>query len=98
MTPVPAEAGLSKLIERELIHVAGRAEQPGRPLQYATTDKFLEFVGVKSLAELPASDVLTSRQIDEWLRKSADPQKPGDMDMGLPEERPPSSEAAHQPG
>jgi segregation and condensation protein B len=95
---VSAEAGLTKLIERELIHVAGRAEQPGRPLQYATTEKFLEFVGVKSLDELPASDVLTSRQIDEWLRQSTNPQKPGDTDMGLPEEQPPPPEAAHQPG
>lgn len=80
---VSAEAGLNKLMERELVAITGRADQPGRPLQYGTTDKFLEFVGVKSLDELPASDVLTSRQIDEWLRSSADPRKPGDADMGL---------------
>jgi len=81
---VSAEAGVTKLLERELIAIVGRADQPGRPLQYGTTDKFLEFVGIKSLDELPASDVLSSRQIDEWLRTSANPTvAPSDRDMGL---------------
>jgi segregation and condensation protein B len=81
---VSAEAGLNRLIERELVSISGRADLPGRPLQYGTTDKFLEFVGIKSLDELPASDVLTSRQIDDWLRTAASPRAPGDSDMGLP--------------
>ena len=85
---VAAEAGLAKLLERELIMVAGRADLPGRPLQYSTTDRFLEFVGVKSLDELPASDVLTSRQIDEWLRTASAGHTPGDTDMGLDNELP----------
>jgi segregation and condensation protein B len=83
---VAAEAGLARLTERELITITGRAELPGRPLQYGTTDKFLEFLGVKSLDELPASDVLSSRQIDEWLRNAANPHKPGDAAMGLEDE------------
>jgi segregation and condensation protein B len=84
---VSAEAGVTKLLERELIAIVGRAELPGRPLQYGTTDKFLEFVGIKSLDELPASDVLSSRQIDEWLRSAANPTTaPSDKDMGLEEE------------
>ncbi|GAB5560860.1 MAG: SMC-Scp complex subunit ScpB [Synoicihabitans sp.] len=81
---VSADAGLNKLLERELIYITGRAELPGRPLQYGTTDQFLEFVGVKSLVELPASDVLTPRQIDEWLKDAMNPQTPGDEEMGLP--------------
>jgi len=91
---VSAEAGLNRLLERELIHIAGRAELPGRPLQYGTTDRFLEFVGVKSLDELPASDVLTSRQIDEWLRTAASPDAPGDREMGLSEEAAPDQAPA----
>ncbi len=83
---VAAEAGLAKLLERELIEITGRADLPGRPLQYGTTDKFLGFVGVRSLDELPASDVLTSRQIDAWLQNAANPHKPGDAEMGLSEE------------
>jgi segregation and condensation protein B len=91
---VSAEAGIDRLIERELIVIAGRAELPGRPLLYATTDRFLEFVGIRSTDELPASDVLTSRQIDEWLRTAANPNKPGDAEMGLAEEQSRPVEAA----
>jgi Predicted transcriptional regulator containing the HTH domain len=81
---VSADAGLAKLMERELVYIVGRADLPGRPLQYGTTDKFLEFVGVKSLMELPASDVLSPRQIDEWLNRAANVTPPADAEMGLP--------------
>ena len=84
---VSAEAGLNKLLERELVYIVGRADSPGRPIQYGTTDQFLEFVGIKSLDELPASDVLSSRQIDEWLKTSTTTHTPTDTDMGLSDEQ-----------
>lgn len=80
---VSAEAGVNKLLERELIYITGRADLPGRPLQYATTDQFLEFVGIKSLDELPASDVLSTRQLDDWLQNAMNAPKVGDAEMGL---------------
>jgi segregation and condensation protein B len=83
---VAAESGLNKLLERELIYIVGRADLPGRPIQYGTTDTFLEYVGVRSLDELPASDVLSRRQIDEWLRSAMHGVHPSDRDMGLAEE------------
>jgi segregation and condensation protein B len=82
---VSAEAGITKLLERDLIYIVGRADLPGRPIQYGTTDAFLEFVGIKSLDELPASDVLSPRQIDAWLQTSANPRPASDSDMGLDE-------------
>ncbi len=91
---VSAEAGITKLLERELIYITGRADSPGRPIQYGTTDQFLEFIGVKSLDELPASDVLSSRQIDEWLKNSSSAHKPNDADMGLSDEQLPLEGAA----
>lgn len=83
---VSAEAGINKLLERELIYIVGRADLPGRPIQYGTTDHFLEFVGIKSLDELPASDVLSNRQIDDWLQAAANNsgKPPADVEMGLP--------------
>ena len=84
---VSAEAGLNKLLERDLVYIVGRADLPGRPLQYGTTDKFLEFAGMKSLDELPASDVLSSRQIDEWLKNATNAPTPTDTDMGLANEQ-----------
>ncbi len=85
---VSAEAGLQKLLERDLIYVVGRADLPGRPIQYGTTDAFLEFVGIKSLDELPASDVLSPRQIDAWLQSANQPRAASDADMGLDETEP----------
>jgi len=82
---VSAEAGLTKLLERDLVYIVGRADLPGRPIQYGTTDSFLEFVGIKSLDELPSSDVLSPRQIDAWLQTSSNPRAAGDSDMGLDE-------------
>ncbi len=82
---VSADAGLAKLMERDLVYIVGRADLPGRPIQYGTTDAFLEFVGIKSLDELPSSDVLSPRQIDAWLQTSANPRAAGDSDMGLDE-------------
>jgi segregation and condensation protein B len=95
---VSAEAGVNKLLERELIYVVGRADLPGRPIQYGTTDKFFEFVGVKSIDELPASDVLSSRQIDEWLTNAMNPAKLSDTDMGLSDEQLPLENAAAPSG
>ncbi len=44
---------LRTLIERGLVRMCGKAEVPGRPVQYGTTPKFLETVGIQSIAELP---------------------------------------------
>lgn len=82
---VSADAGLAKLLERDLVYIVGRADLPGRPIQYGTTEDFLEFTGIKSLDELPSSDVLSPRQIDAWLQTSNQPRAASDADMGLDE-------------
>lgn len=85
---VSVDGPLHRLIEMELVHVTGRAELPGRPLQYGTTAQFLEFTGIKELGELPASDVLSNHQIDDWMRRSEEPEEViTDADVGLPKER-----------
>jgi segregation and condensation protein B len=83
---VSADGALNRLIERELVEIQGRADLPGRPIQYGVTEKFLEFVGIKSIEELPASDVLSPRQIDEWIQRAANPVLVSDKEVGLPEE------------
>jgi segregation and condensation protein B len=82
---VSADAGLAKLLERDLVYIVGRADLPGRPIQYGTTEDFLEFTGIKSIDELPSSDVLSPRQIDAWLQTSNQPRAASDADMGLDE-------------
>ncbi len=81
---VASDSALNRLIERELVHVVGRAELPGRPIQYGTTDTFLEFCGIRALEELPASDVLSPNEISDWIRSATFPKKElSDVDMGL---------------
>lgn len=80
---VSADNALNRLLERELIRIVGRADLPGRPLQYGTTDAFMEWVGVRSLEEMPASDVLTSREIDDWLRKDKELRPLTEREVGL---------------
>lgn len=81
---VSVDSSLQRLVEYELVYVVGRAELPGRPVQYGTTDKFLEFVGVTSLEELPSTDVLSPQQLDAWIQKAEEPEHLGDADVGLP--------------
>jgi len=50
---VNCDYALQKLLEKELVLIAGRSEGPGRPLLYATSDKFMDYLGIKSLTDLP---------------------------------------------
>ncbi len=45
---------LRALLDRKLIRVLGRSELPGAPLQYGTTQKFLDRFGLKTLKDLPS--------------------------------------------
>ena len=44
---------LRVLLERNLIRVVGKRDEPGRPLLYGTTKYFLEFFSLRDLRDLP---------------------------------------------
>jgi len=46
---------LRALMERDLVRVAGRAEEPGSPLLYGTTPRFLAEFGLRGLKDLPTA-------------------------------------------
>ncbi len=50
---VQSGAILKSLMDRRLIRVVGRSDQPGRPLQYGTTKRFLDHFGLGSIRDLP---------------------------------------------
>jgi segregation and condensation protein B len=50
---VNCDYALQKLLEKELILISGRSEGLGRPLLYATGEKFLHYFGIHSLKDLP---------------------------------------------
>ena len=47
---------IRSLMEKHLVKIAGRAEEPGRPILYGTTKRFLELFGLNSLKDLPQPD------------------------------------------
>jgi segregation and condensation protein B len=64
---VNVEGVLKTLLERNLITVVGREEAPGRPLLYGTTQDFLVYFGLNSLADLPKP-----RELEELLDREQD--------------------------
>ena len=55
---VDSSYAMNSLIDKGLIEACGRLDAPGRPMLYATTEKFLRVFGLKSLTELPATETL----------------------------------------
>jgi len=50
---VRCDAALATLLARRLVREAGRKDAPGRPFLYVTTRQFLEYFGLRDLADLP---------------------------------------------
>src|SRR5213595_3119552 len=60
---VSIDGVLQTLMERGLVKIAGRAEVPGRPLLYETTQFFLDHFGLRTLDELPNVEELRTRHL-----------------------------------
>ena len=75
---VDAGGVVQTLLDRGLARIAGRAEVPGRPLLYATTQLFLEHFGVKDVNELPAFDELRKTLLAKEAAVAGEPDTPGE--------------------
>lgn len=64
---VDCGAVVKALLERRLIKILGKKEEPGRPILYGTSREFLEFFALKDLASLP-----TLREFHELSREHRD--------------------------
>lgn len=51
---------LEILLELDWVKPAGRKNVPGKPIQYATTENFLNHFNIKKLSDLPTIDELSS--------------------------------------
>ena len=79
---VSCDYSIQKLLEKELVAIVGRDEGPGRPLLYGTSDKFMDYFGLKSLRDLPKpkefkeSDFMIGEQapIEEDVPEGSDDQ------------------------
>jgi len=50
---VSCDYSIQKLLEKDLVTILGRDEGPGRPLLYGTSEKFMDYFGLKTLKDLP---------------------------------------------
>jgi segregation and condensation protein B len=82
---VSVDGPLTKLQELQLVEATGRADLPGRPTLFSTTDAFLEYAGLTSLEQLPASDILSPEEMRTLIREHNQQQTMplGDREMGL---------------
>jgi segregation and condensation protein B len=59
---VSCDYSIQKLLEKELVEIIGRSEGPGRPLLYSTSEKFMDYFGLKSIQDLPKTRDISTAQ------------------------------------
>ncbi len=73
---VNCDYAVQKLLEKELIIIAGRKEEaPGKPLVYTTSKSFMDYFGINSSEELPKIQEVLNKEIIEATKIAE--QKPG---------------------
>lgn len=73
---VSVDGVLNKIIDRGLVRIGGRADLPGRPLLYETSETFLEHFGIKSIDDLPNSGELRRVELPSAEEGEGDIQEP----------------------
>ena len=91
---VACDGMIQKLLDRELIRISGRADLPGRPLLYETTDQFFEHFGIRSIDDLPNAGELRTIKLPE--PQAAQPTQEPEQQLALASA--PSAADLTQPG
>jgi segregation and condensation protein B len=68
---VAVDGVMQKLLDGSLVKIAGRADVPGRPLLYETTQHFMEHFGLRTLDELPNASELRQLQLPTAQQEEA---------------------------
>jgi segregation and condensation protein B len=104
---VDSGGALKTLLDRQMVRVLGKKEEPGRPLLYGTTREFLEFFNLRDLKDLPTLreyNELTDENREKMRELGHEPPLPGeaaaaiDPLVPLVPAVPPASEAASAGG
>jgi len=102
---VAVDGVMQNLLERGLVRIAGRADVPGRPLLYETTQVFMQHFGLRSLDELPNVDELRKVRLPssappttgELFTPDALNPEPGETPAGNPVETAPEASSELPP-
>jgi len=93
---VDSGAVMKALLERRLVKILGKKEEPGRPIIYGTTKEFLEFFALKDLASLPTLREFheLTEEHREIVEKETPPPEPPRLDGLVAELADPNLRAA----
>jgi segregation and condensation protein B len=69
---VNCDYAIQKLLEKELVHISGRSEGPGKPLLYSTSEKFMEYMGIRSMDDLPKLKDFKELEMENMVGESSD--------------------------
>lgn len=95
---VDSSYAVSSLLDKGLLELVGRLDAPGRPVLLGTTEKFLRVFGLKSLADLPETEALsTAEQSADAENTDTAPESP-DADDAPPGEGVHSEQAKDSDG
>jgi segregation and condensation protein B len=78
---VDSGAVLKALLERKLIRILGKKDEPGRPLLYGTTKEFLELFNLRDLTQLPT--LREFQELSEESRKIVEEEAPAPPIAGV---------------
>ena len=77
---VSPDYAIDRLLLRGFIEVRGRADSPGKPLQYGTTKEFLDLFHLSSLKDLPKlreiKEILQEHEEQEYLTRQDEQERP----------------------
>lgn len=79
---VSCDGMIQKLLDRDLIRIGGRADLPGRPLLYDTTEVFFEHFGIRSIDDLPNASELRKIQLPDPEQEKATTEQEQQLSLG----------------
>jgi len=59
---VSCDYSIQKLLDKELIAITGRAETIGKPILYATSNLFADYMGINSIKDMPSLSELSKSE------------------------------------
>jgi segregation and condensation protein B len=80
---VDSGATLKLLLERDLVRILGKKDEPGRPILYGTSGAFLELFGLKSLKDLPTLKEFT--ELNEESKRVVENELGDELDARQPD-------------
>lgn len=95
---VNCDYAVQKLLEKELIVIAGRKEDaPGKPLIYTTSKSFMDYFGINSSEELPKIQEVLNKEIVEATKVLSDSDMADEVQHDAKADEAPTETATEDP-